>query len=219
MSTSVNDAGVGRPVPSVVDWLVGPLLVVVGLVGAAAGYIVAGFADMEWSAQLVSEMEVTSTIVTESTLAETVYNLTLWGGRGLIATGLVLAIGGIAFLLHRRRVRDRDATGPDTITIAVLGAVVTTVAMMVPLSPLLGGAVAGYFGGATRREGTRQGAYAGVVTAIPAAVLFAFLAWGTVAASASVIGVIMLAALVFSALYTVGLSAVGGYLGVALAED
>lgn len=219
MSTSVNDTAVGRTVPSVVDWLVGPLLVVVGVIASAVGYLLAAVADMEWSARLVAEMTVTSTFVAEQTLVETLYNLTLWGGRGLLATGVVMSLGGIAFLVHRRRVRSNHTAGPDTVTIATLGAAVTTVAMVFPLSPLLGGGVAGYFGGSNRREGATQGVYAGVVTAIPVAVLVGFLTWGTVAASAPVIGLVILVSFAFTVLFTVGLSAVGGYLGVALAED
>lgn len=218
MSTA-NDAAAGRSIPAVVDWLVGGLLVVVGLLATAGGYLVGEAVDRGWAEWAVGEMTMRSTFLSEAERVDTVYNLLVWGGRGLLVTGLLVAAVGVAFVVHRRRVRASEAGRPDAITTAVLGAVVTTVTMMVPLSPLLGGGVAGYFGGVDRRRGATRGAYAGVLTAVPLALVLGFLVWGTVVAGTPVIGLVMLGAAAFSVLYTVALSAAGGYLAVVIDES
>lgn len=216
---TTNGNAVERAIPSVVDWLVGALLVVVGLLAAAGGFVLADAVDRGWAEWAVSQSTMRGTLLTEAERVEAVYSLALWGGRGLVVTGLLVAVIGIGFLVHRRRVRATEAGRPDAISTAVLGAVVTAVTMMVPLSPLLGGGVAGYFGGVNRRSGATHGAYAGLLTAVPIAVLLGFLVWGTVAAGTPVVGLIMLGATAFSVLYAIGLSAAGGYLGVALGES
>lgn len=105
---------------------------------------------------------------------------------------------------------------------AFIGAVVTVVLSVVPFSPVLGGAVAGYLEG---RDGLRVGALSGAIASLPLLlVLFAvagFLAvpggFGLRGALAVLLMVVL--AVLFAALYVVGLSAAGGLLGVYLAED
>lgn len=106
---------------------------------------------------------------------------------------------------------------------AVLGAVVSLVLGFVPLSPVLGGAVAGYLQGGTRRDGVSVGAASGAIAAIPALVfggLFLTMAvfGGPGARGFVVVLVFMLAFLVFAALYLVGLGAAGGWAGIYLRE-
>ena len=110
----------------------------------------------------------------------------------------------------------------ETLLNAVIGAVASIVLSFVPLSPVLGGAVAGYLQGGTRSDGLRVGALSGVLGLLVGAVFFglffvvfgAYL-FGTGAPRAfSAFGLLfVLVAAVISALYTVGLSAVGGWLG------
>jgi len=110
----------------------------------------------------------------------------------------------------------------ETLLNAVIGAVASIVLSFVPLSPVLGGAVAGYLQGGTRSDGLRVGAISGVLGLLVGAVFFglffvvfgAYL-FGTGAPRAfSAFGLLfVLVAAVISALYTVGLSAVGGWLG------
>lgn len=112
----------------------------------------------------------------------------------------------------------------DTLVNAVLGAVVTAVlASFVPFAPVAGGMAAGYLQGGDRDDGLRVGTLSGVVGLIPlvlfgavvANVLFLFVGgmmgmprrFGGLGALAIVAG------LLFVSLYTVGLSAVGGWLG------
>lgn len=105
---------------------------------------------------------------------------------------------------------------------ALVGGVAAVVLSMVPLSPVLGGAVAGYLQGGSSSDGLRVGVLAGVVAAVPFAVGgLAFLLWGAFLVgfggaghlgSAFVLALVVLT-LVASAAYTVGLSAAGGWLG------
>ena len=109
----------------------------------------------------------------------------------------------------------------DTLLNAVIGGVASIVLSFIPFSPVLGGALAGYLQGGDRSTGLRIGVYAGVVAAIPLAlVLIAVIAiFGFVLAippgggEGAAILVVFLVVLVFVALYTVGLSALGGWIG------
>jgi hypothetical protein len=102
---------------------------------------------------------------------------------------------------------------------ALIGAAVTVVLSFTGLSPLLGGAAAGYL---ERRDGSRVGAISGAFATLPmlafvvfAGFLLGFLGFGNSFGSIAV----LLLAFLFVAVVTVGLSAVGGVLGVYLAEE
>ncbi|PSP85354.1 hypothetical protein BRC96_03125 [Halobacteriales archaeon QS_6_64_34] len=110
----------------------------------------------------------------------------------------------------------------DTFLNAVIGAVASVVLSFVPLSPALGGAVAGYLQGGTRSDGLRVGAISGVIGLLIGAVFFgltfllfgAFLLGTNAPPMFSAFGLLfVLIAAIVSALYTVGLSALGGWLG------
>lgn len=110
----------------------------------------------------------------------------------------------------------------DTLLNAVIGAVASIVLSFVPLSPLLGGAVAGYLQGGTRADGLRVGAISGVLSLLAGAVFFGlfvlfvgvfYIGSGAPGAVGAFGFLFFLVAAVASALYTVGLSAVGGWLG------
>lgn len=110
----------------------------------------------------------------------------------------------------------------DTLLNAVIGAVASIVLSFVPLSPVLGGAVAGYLQGGTRSDGLRVGAISGVLGLVAGAVFFGLfvLVFGVFYFGSGAPGAIgafgllfFLFAAVLSAIYTVGLSALGGWLG------
>ena len=110
----------------------------------------------------------------------------------------------------------------DTLRNAVIGAVASIVLSFVPFSPVLGGAVAGYLQGGTRSDGLRVGAISGVLGLLVGAAFFLIVvlflgifAIGTNAPSSfGIVGLLfLLIAGAVSALYTIGLSALGGWLG------
>jgi hypothetical protein len=111
----------------------------------------------------------------------------------------------------------------DTLVNALVGGVASIVLSLVPFSPVLGGAVAGYLEGGSRGDGLRVGFYAGLVAAVPVVlVLLGGLALAGVVVlgagprAGAGIGLVVLVvggALVVGGLYTVGLSTLGGWLG------
>lgn len=111
----------------------------------------------------------------------------------------------------------------DTLVNALVGGIAAVVLSFVPFSPVLGGAVAGYLQGGSRNDGVRVGAYAGVVAGIPlvlGGILFLLVSGFALAGAGPRAGggfvlflVLALVGVVVGALYTVGLSAVGGWLG------
>ncbi|CAI50486.2 uncharacterized protein NP_4790A [Natronomonas pharaonis DSM 2160] len=121
----------------------------------------------------------------------------------------------------RQRDTPRD-DGSSTVLNAVIGAVVGVVLYFIPLSTLLGGATTAYLDGGTRTDGAKAGALAGGFMFLPVAFFtlvgglffFPFLLGGPglpVSLWPLLLG--------FSAVYTVGLAALGGYLGIYLKEQ
>ena len=110
----------------------------------------------------------------------------------------------------------------DTLVNALIGAVVAIVLAFLPLSPVLGGLVAGYLEGGDRDDGIRVGALAGVIAFLPMVgfglLLYGFgmfFLLGGFPGGASVVVLVLLAlfALVMVGVYTVGLAALGGWVG------
>lgn len=116
------------------------------------------------------------------------------------------------------RVDTPGSKNSSTILNALIGAIAGVVLSFVPLSTVLGGAIAGYLEGGDPGDGVRVGAIAGAIMLVPFVfiglvfVLF-FVGFGTGGAP-SVFGVFLFLILLLGAVYTVGLSAVGGYLGI-----
>lgn len=112
---------------------------------------------------------------------------------------------------------DRTETddGFGTFVNALLGGIAGVVLSFVPLSPVLGGAIAGYLEGGTSNDGMKVGAIAGAIMLLPLVFfgLFFLVILGLGQAPIG-FGVFALVLLLFGALYTVGLSALGGWLGI-----
>lgn len=117
----------------------------------------------------------------------------------------------------------KDVVGDSTVAISVLAAVVSLVTGFVPGSPFLGGALAGYLVRRDRGRGAWVGALSGLLVAIPTAlfILFAFgftAVLATLSLPSALFGVIAAAFGFMGLSYTVGLAAIGGYLGVVAYE-
>jgi hypothetical protein len=110
---------------------------------------------------------------------------------------------------------------------ALLGAVVTVVLSFSGISPLIGGGIAGYLQQGTREDGTKVGAASGAIASVPALVVFALvfgfgflgvLAGGDAAVGGGLFLVVVLTIAVVAIGISVGLSALGGYVGTVLFE-
>jgi len=214
-----------EPLSRLIDWLVTAVLVLGGLLAAAAGGTIYSLTDRELISDLVADGTVTSDDLTDAELVEVSLAALTWGSIGLVVTGLLVAIAGAAFLRYRRQ----PSTGgqPDTLSLAVVGAAVTFVTAFLPVSPLIGGLAAGYLRGGSGGDGAKVGAFAGVAAAIPYAVFGLFVMGGLLTAVmelgvgglAPVIGFATLLAALVSVVTIVALSAVGGYIGVVVTES
>ena len=100
---------------------------------------------------------------------------------------------------------------------------VTAVLSVIPLSPVLGGGVAGYL---HRDRGTTVGAVSGLLAALPLLVVlwiafgvFSFvLSAGDVPQGSAFVGVVLALVVAVIVVYAAVLGAVGGLLGVSFAE-
>jgi len=111
----------------------------------------------------------------------------------------------------------------DTLLNAGIGAVVTIVTSFLPFSPILGGAVAGYLQGGTRNEGAKIGGISGALSLLPM-LFFGFiivlLFFGAAPAEGGIIfGFMLLFVGAAAVAYTIGLGALGGYIGVYVLEE
>jgi hypothetical protein len=117
---------------------------------------------------------------------------------------------------------------------ALIGAIATFVLSWLPLSPVIGGAVAGYLEGPDTSRGLKAGAISGLIAAIPVVIIAG--AIGAFVVGVPILGaigsgsgagfgiglgliVIFAIGLVVGLAYSVGLSAAGGYLGAVLADQ
>lgn len=115
----------------------------------------------------------------------------------------------------------------ETIVNAIIGAVASVVLSFVPFSTVLGGAIAGYLEGPNRSEGMKAGALAGgILTLLSVAfgfLFFLFMLLG-IAGEGGFGGLFILLffgffGVLMLVIYTVGLGALGGYLGAYLAPE
>lgn len=113
--------------------------------------------------------------------------------------------------------------GSSTALNALVGGVAGIVLSFIPMSTVLGGAVAGYLEGGRPGSAWKVGAIAGAVMLLP------FVFFGTIAATfffgvggpgpGLAFGPVLVVVLLFAALYTVVLGALGGVLGAYLRDE
>lgn len=212
--------------PRIVDWAVSIALILSGLLGVLFGSLFYAGADRSTIADLVADGTIQSTMLSDAELIDVTYALAWWGGLGLLVVGALLIIAGIGYAWYRYRARQTGA--PTTAwPHAVIGAVVSMVTAFVPLSPLIGGIVAGYLEGGTNNNRARVGALSGLVASIPMVILFVFLIGGFIVVAmelnlgiVSAVGAIgLIVGLFVAVLYFVGLSALGAYLSTAIDDS
>lgn len=103
---------------------------------------------------------------------------------------------------------------------AVIGGIVGVILSFIPLSPVLGGGVAGYLQEGTREAGIKVGGGAGLLMLLPFVFIgfFGMMLLG-LGGTPMAFGILLFVLLFVTAVYTVGLSALGGYLGVYVREE
>ena len=111
----------------------------------------------------------------------------------------------------------------NTLLNAVVGAVATIGLSFTGISPVLGGALAAYLDGGDTTNGLRVGALSGLIASIPVGAILAiallFLPL-TGDLGVAIGGLVIVAAIVAIGVgYTVALSALGGALGIYLADE
>lgn len=116
---------------------------------------------------------------------------------------------------------DTVASSSNTFINAVIGAIAAIVFSFIPFSTLIGGALAGYIEGGTTEDGLRVGAIAGLLMLIPfllimMLLLLVFAGFGT---GTTIFFVVTIIAFLFAATYTLGLSILGGFIGVYLKNE
>lgn len=111
-----------------------------------------------------------------------------------------------------------DERAPNTFFNGLIGGVIGVVLSFIPLSTVIGGAVAGYLEGGDYVAGAKVGAIAGLVALIPFLFLIGIvLIWIPLATGPAGVGIAVWAAVMFALffglVYVIGLSIVGGILG------
>jgi hypothetical protein len=215
----------------VVDWTVPILLGLYGLAVGFGGAALAVAADRAAIAELVAEGTIVSDVFSDAALVDVTFATARWSGIGLVVTGLLSWAGALAFVAYRRRERARESgTGPRptyTWTDAAAGGVVTAVtSFLLPFAPMLGGFAGGYLHRNERTSATRVGALSGLLAVLPLAVASLFVAAGVAIGTlqADAVGVallvvgVVLVSLLFTALFSGGFGALGGYLAGRLRE-
>lgn len=218
-----------RPIPELVDWLVGALLVIVGLASVLGGAALYSVVDRSAIREAIADENVQVEGLSGPETVDVAQALGNWSAFGLIATGAILAIAGIAYVLLRRRTYRRAADGEQVSHFganAVLGAVVAIVISFVPFSQVLGGLVAGHLESADSDRLASVGALSGVLAVAPVLAIALFVAGGAAAGLLAIgeggLALVVVAALLLGIALVVaigaGLGAIGGYLGGVLSD-
>lgn len=211
------------PVPAAVDWVLGIVTGLIGLVMAALGAAMYARVDRAMIADAITSEGVEVNGITPAEAITAGVPFVDWLAAGIAVTGLVLVVAAAAFVVARRRTRRRVAReGGTTATFracAVYGAAVTALVSFIPGAAVAGGGTAAYLHG-DDGSGLRIGAVAGLVgwvLTVPLLVAIAggFIAGanaiGQLAGGAVLVGVIVVAELIALAI-NAGLGALGGYL-------
>ena len=236
MASTATDTVSGeiRPtegLPAVVDWLLAAFVALVGLAILAGGSALTFVVDRPLITDLVAAGDLRMDFLSTADTVEVGLTTAKWTGIGLIATGAIMVVAALAFVLVRRNARaEAAATGghpSDYAANALVGAVVSVLASFVPFSPAIGGAVAGYLERGESERTVGVGALSGTVLMAPVLAFLVVLTIGLVLAMFAVeaggLAVAVMAAMLFAMLVVLvsgaGLGALGGYVGGKIAGD
>jgi len=239
--TSPTDRRVGEehptangPLPEFVDWLAGVFIAVGGLLSLVGGSVSWFVVDNDALAEGIKEGTVTVGLVTEelaeAETIEVVDAVVSWASAGMIATGVGMILFAAGYVVSRHRTRrraGRDGTVGSYGAHAVLGAVATGVLSFIPLSPGVGGALAGYLECGESERTVSAGALSGLLAMLPFLSVLVFVFGGLITGlravelggMATVAGATALFALAVVAAIGAGLGALGGYAGGRVAES
>lgn len=221
------------PLPVFVDWLLGALVLLGGMIFLVAGSALRFLVDRELLAEAIEEEDITVTLVmTELTDAESLEvadALVTWTGTGLLLVGLVMVLFAIGYVAIRHRAYRRAKRGEPIssyVSFAVLGGFVTVVLSFLPFSPVFGGLLAGYLERGESQRVVSVGALAGLLPLVPIIILMLFVLGGLLSGMSAidqmgagiVVAVTLLLSIMFMAVFGGGLGALGGYLGGWFAE-
>lgn len=205
-----------------IDWVVGAVLGIAGVVVALGGTALYYGATRPRVADIVADAEFQSEMLTEAEAIDTLVALGQWTGMGLVVTGALVVLFGIAVVVVHGRARRANRRTPPWI-LGIVGALVGSVLSFIPLSPAFGGATAAYLDPNHDANGLGTGALAGLFAFLPVLAISVFAAVGAfvgapadaTVAVVAVLGIVV----VIAALYYVGVSAVGGYIGMKFRDD
>ncbi len=230
MGATASEPGTRDRVPSLAVWVASGLVAVVGLLLALGSTLLFNAADRATITRMVRSGQVQTEGLTEAQAVELIVAMAQWSGIALLVTGAIFLVAGVGFAYwYRKR---RGAAGDDGVihtgwSLATLGAFVTILLSFLPVSPAIGGGVAGYYGGTSTGQGAKLGAVSGLLAAIPLALGLGIFAVGLVLGMPSnmlvdargIVAVSMAVAVLFTVAVSVGLSALGGVIGVYLGPD
>ena len=214
--------------PEFIDWLIGAAIALTGLVLLVGGSAIVLLVDRELIAQDIEDtaepVMIGTRELTDEEMIQLAGTVIDWTGVGLLLTGITLLIVGVGYVLIRHRAYRRHAEGESMemfLGHAFLGGVVTVLVSFIPLSPVIGGGIAGFLERAVSERAVSVGAVSGLIPTIPIIILMVFVIGGAAAALLELgegpLAIFMVIIVLFTAialgLFGAGLGAVGGYLG------
>jgi len=223
----------GHPFPEFVDWIAGFAIAVVGLALLVGGTALTFVVDREMIREDIEAGEITVIVfereLTEAQMLEFTVEVVDWTGIGLLVTGAGLALFAAVFVAVRHRARGAVEDGESAgsyLSSAVLGAIATTVLSFIPLSPVVGGGLAGYLEGDETGRSISVGGVSGLMAMIPGIAILLFVTVGLYNGLATVdegdfgilVATAMLLVVLVVAAYGSGLGALGGFAGGRLSE-
>ena len=200
-----------------VDWVAVLALLLIGVTGIISGGFLALLGERDRIVELVEDDVIESDVLSDEALVDVSHTLAVWGGWGLVAAGVLVLVAGLGFAAYRLRLDGKSGTDSDSsppmVSNALVGAVVTVFVSFIPLSGVLGGAVAGYLQYGDRWDGFSAGILAGLFVGLPVFVLLGTIAAGLFLSGLPVLGLVVLAGLLFALVFGIALSGLGGYVG------